>query len=219
MRRAFPWPRKKPKAGEPEADDEVVVEGEKVLLREKWVEDAADDYAWRTDEELARLDATRPLRMSYADFLRYSSEELSFPSPRSRRFAIDTLDGKHIGNCMCYDIDLRDGEAELGIMIGDRDYWGKGYGTDSVGLLLRYIFTGTTIARVYLHTLDWNHRAQRSFAKAGFREVKTVRRSGKDFVLMEVYRSEWERGELAQRRFEADGAAPREGDASTEAPG
>ena len=218
MRRAFPWPRKKPKAGEPEADDDVVVEGEKVLLREKRVEDAADDYAWRTDEELARLDATWPLHMSYADFLRYSSEELNFPSPRSRRFAIDTLDGKHIGNCMCYDIDLRGGEAELGIMIGDRDYWGKGYGTDSVDLLLRHIFTGTTIARVYLHTLDWNHRARRSFAKAGFREVKTVRRSGKDFMLMEVYRSEWERGELAQRRFEGDGAAPREADASTEAP-
>ena len=108
-----------------ESDDRVLVRGEKIVLREKDIDDAQDDYAWRVDEELARLDATRHLNMSYNDFLRYSKEEINYPSPRSKRLAIDTLDGKHIGNCMYYDIDLRQGEAELGIMIGDREYWGK----------------------------------------------------------------------------------------------
>ena len=105
-----------------------MISGEKVVLREKRIEDAAADFAWRTDEELAKLDATRPLNMSYAEFLRYVKEEIALPNPRSKRLAIDTIDGKHIGNFMYYDIDLRRGEAELGIMIGDRDYWGKGYG-------------------------------------------------------------------------------------------
>ncbi|MCI0440404.1 MAG: GNAT family N-acetyltransferase, partial [Chloroflexi bacterium] len=95
----------------------MCLKGEKVVLREKRIEDAAEDYVWRTDEELSRLDATRPLNMSYGEFVRYSREELEYPSARSMRFAIDTHDGKHIGNCMFYDLDRRSGEAELGIMI------------------------------------------------------------------------------------------------------
>ena len=176
-----------------DTEKRTVEGGEKVVLREKLLSDAEDDYGWRTDEELATLDATRPLRMSFNDFLRYTREEMDYPSPRSRRFAIDTHDGKHIGNCMYYDIDLRRGQAELGIMIGDRDYWSKGYGTDSVNTLLTHIFTSTTIDRVYLHTLEWNQRARNSFAKSGFKEIRPVRRNGLDFIYMEVWRTEWER--------------------------
>ena len=169
----------------------MVIKGEKVVLREKRIEDAPDDYAWRTDEELARLDATRPVTMSYEAFLRHSRDEIAYSNVSSRRLAIDTLDGRHIGNCMYYDINLKRGEVELGIMI-DRNYWSQGYGADSVGALLTHIFTTTQLNRVYLHTLDWNHRGRRSFAKAGLREVKNVRRSGMDFVLMEILRDDWE---------------------------
>jgi len=163
-----------------------------VVLREKRIEDALDDYTWRVDEELAKLDATRPLNMAYNDFLRYSQEEIDYPSSRSKRFAIDDLTGKHIGNCMYYDIDTRRGETELGIMIGDRAYWSRGYGTDAVDTLLKYIFTETNMKRVYLHTLEWNLRAQKSFGKSGFRQLKRVRKRGLDFIQMEVLRDEWE---------------------------
>ena len=188
FRRVF---RKQRKDAEP--DNRPVAQGRMVVLRHKALTDAEDDYAWRSDEELAKLDATRPLRMKFKDYLRHSRDEIDHPNPRSRRFAIDTHDGKHIGNCMYYDIDLRQGQAELGIMIGDRDYWSKGYGTDTVKSLLRYIFTTTSIDRVYLHTLEWNRRARNSFAKSGFREKGPVRRNGHDFIFMEVWRTEWER--------------------------
>ena len=202
--KALPWSRKMPAS-----DEKVFIKGEKVILREKRIEDAADDFTWRSDEELARLDATRPLRMSYEDFLRYSKEELALPSPRSKRIAVDTHDGKHIGNCMYYDIDLRRGEAEMGIMI-DRDYWNKGYGTDTVGTLLEHIFTATSLTRVYLHTLEWNHRARRAFAKAGFHEIKPVRRNGMDFILMEIWRDEWERRTLSGQQRAAEDGRPGE---------
>ncbi len=183
----FTLSRRKPEPAEP-----ISLEGRKVVLREKRIEDALDDYTWRVDEELARLDATRPLNMAYNDFLRYSQEEIDYPNSRSKRFAIDDLTGKHIGNCMYYDIDTRRRETELGIMIGDRGYWSKGYGTDAVDTLLKYIFSESKLERVYLHTLDWNLRAQKSFGKSGFRRVKSVRKRGLDFVLMEVLRDEWE---------------------------
>ena len=189
MKKALPWLRNR---REPEPASRVEIRGRKVVIREKRIDDVADDYAWRTDEELSRLDATQPLRMSLSDFARFSREEIVFNTPASRRLAIDTLDGLHIGNCMYYDIDLRRGEAELGIMIGNRDYWGMGYGADSVDALLTHIFTTTDLGRVYLHTLDWNVRAQRCFTKSGFREVKKVRRSGFDFLLMHILREDWE---------------------------
>ena len=199
FKRPLPWSRKTPAAAE-----NVFVKGEKVILREKRLEDVPDNYAWRSDDELARLDATRPLNMSYESFLRYSREELAAPSPMSKRLAIDTHDGKHIGNCMYYDIDRRQSEAELGIMI-DREYWSKGYGTDSVGSLLSHIFTETSLTRIYLHTLEWNQRARRAFAKAGLREVKKVRRSGMDFILMEVLRTEWESRKQLEQQSARDG--------------
>jgi RimJ/RimL family protein N-acetyltransferase len=101
---------------------------------------------------------------------------------------------------MFYDIDLRSGEAELGIMIGDKAYWSQGYGTEAVGLLLDHMFTAYAFKRVYLHTLTWNKRAQNSFRKSGFQDVREVRRSGLDFVNMEVWRHEWE----AMRNASAD---------------
>ena len=189
MKKALPWLRNRREATEA---SKVEIRGCKVVIREKRIDDIADDYAWRTDEELSRLDATQPLRMSFSEFARFSREEILFHSPASKRLAIDTVDGQHIGNCMYYDIDLRRGEAELGIMIGKRDYWGLGYGADSVTALLCHIFTTTALDRIYLHTLDWNVRAQRSFAKSGFREVKKVRRSGLDFLLMDIRRDDWE---------------------------
>ncbi len=189
MKRALPWLRNR---REPALAATVEIRGRKVVIREKRLDDVADDYAWRTDEELSKLDATQPLRMSFSDFARFSREEILFSSPASKRLAIDTFDGLHIGNCMYYDIDLRRGEAELGIMIGNREYWDMGYGTDSVDALLEHIFNTTTLDRIYLHTLEWNLRAQRSFAKSGFREVKKVRRSGLDFLRMDIRREDWD---------------------------
>ena len=191
FRRVLPWSGRESNASD--ARDSVFVEGERVVLREKQVTDIADDYQWRTDPELAELDATRPLQMSFSDFERYSIEELNYPATRSKRLAVDTLcGGAHIGNVMFYDIDLRTGEAELGIMIGDKEYWSQGYGTETVGLLLDHMFQEYPFNRVYLHTLSWNHRAQKSFHKSGFREVKPVRRGRLDFIQMEIWRHEWD---------------------------
>jgi RimJ/RimL family protein N-acetyltransferase len=162
-----------------------------VVLRPKRMEDAEADYRWRIDPELAALDATRPITITLKEYSRYHRDDLQFPSPWSVRFAIDTLDGYHIGNCMYYDIDPDAARAELGIMIGDRNYWSSGYGTDAVKAMLRHIFKRTRLQTVYLHTLADNTRAQRSFAKAGFMVTGEVRKDGYRFQRMEITREEW----------------------------
>ena len=186
FKKGFPWSK-----NEQKELPNVDVVGEFIRLREKRIDDIPDEYSWRVDDELSRLDATRPLTMSYDDFFRYTKEEMQFPSYRSKRLAVDTLDGVHIGNVMYYDLNVRNREAELGIMIGDKGYWGKGYGTDIVKTLLTHLFLDIALDRVYLHTLAWNYRAQASFEKAGFKKVRSVRRGGQEFLLMEVVGTEW----------------------------
>src|SRR5487761_1095826 len=143
--------------------DDEIARGEKTRLRRKRASDAPVDYAWRRDPELARFDAVAPLRSSYSDFLVAYREDIDYTSPYRRVYAIEDLDGQHIGNVMYYNIDERRKAAEIGITIGDKRYWDRGYGRDVVRTFLRYLFNEIGMERVYLNTLDWNVRAQRSF--------------------------------------------------------
>jgi RimJ/RimL family protein N-acetyltransferase len=166
-----------------------MIKGHKVVLREKQLDDAANDYAWRCDPELARLDAAPPSRLPFSEFVMSYTEELRHSSPRRHRFAIDTLDGEHIGNCMYYDINHKKREAEIGIMIGNRNYWDQGYGTDAITILVRHIFEELGLERIYLNTLEWNFRAQKCFEKCGFVPYRHLSRGGDYFVVMELRRS------------------------------
>lgn len=169
----------------------VFATGQLVTLREKQLDDARRDYDWRRDPELAAYDAARPISMSFRAFAATLDEELRSPSMYRRSFAIEeTGSGRHIGNVMYYGYDPAREEAELGITIGDREYWSRGFGTDAVATMLLYLFRERGLQRVYLHTLAWNHRAQAAFTRAGFRRVRAVHRDGYDFELMEVHRAE-----------------------------
>jgi len=174
---------------EPQARTNLRLVGELTVLRSKVMDDAEADYSWRIDPELASLDATRPVTLSLKEYLRYHRDDVRYPSPWSVRMAIDTHDGKHIGNCMYYDIDAEKSQCELGIMIGDRNYWSKGYGTDVVKTAVAHIFHTTELERVYLHTLTNNYRAQKSFRKAGFIPICEKQRDGYEFVFMEIRRT------------------------------
>lgn len=168
-----------------------MITGKTVILREKRVADAREDYAWEIDPELAYLDADSPTTLTFSQYLADYVDELDNFSHTSRRFAIDTLDGKHIGNCSYYNISQTKGTAELGIMIGDRDYWSKGYGTDAVTILVNYIFGQTDLKSIYLKTLDSNIRAQQCFQKCGFTEYDHMVKAEFHFVLMEIHRNQW----------------------------
>ena len=165
--------------------------GKKIKLRDKRLDDALNDYTWQTDPELTRLDAVPQLTVTFPQYLLLYTDELRYSSSVRRRFAVDTLDDKHIGNCAYYGINEAKDEAELGIMIGNRDYWDKGHGTDAVTTLVSYVFRQTKLKRIYLKTLDSNSRAQRCFQKCGFTPYGRLVRDGFSFVLMEIHRKQW----------------------------
>lgn len=177
-----------------------VVRGARVVLREKRLSDAPDDYRWRSDPELSRYDAARPLIMGYQEYLAVYRQELLYPSHHRRSLAIEDETGCHIGNVMYYNVETMRRQVELGITIGEREYWGRGYGVEAVRLLVEYLLGKMRFRRVHLKTLTWNERARRCFEKAGFVECGRARRSGNDFILME-FRREW----LAAPREPSDG--------------
>lgn len=89
------------------------------------------------------------------------------------------------------------GDCWVGVGIGERDYWGKGYGTDAMNVILRFAFCQLNLHRVSLSVFDYNPRAMRSYEKAGFIregvEPQFVERDGQryDLVLMGILQSEW----------------------------
>ena len=133
------------------------------------------------------------LTITFPQYLLDYTSELRWPSGVRHRFAIETLDGKHIGNCVYYGVDEIKGEAELGIMIGDRDCWDKGYGTDTITTLVSHIFHQTNLKRIYLKTLDSNSRAYKSYGAYEITQHGHLVKDGFSFVLMELHRKQWEK--------------------------
>jgi RimJ/RimL family protein N-acetyltransferase len=174
----------------------IKIDGKRIRLREKKLSDVRNDYAWQCDPELSRFDAVPVLELAFALYLLDYTAELK--KPRRTRFAlgIENLEGKHIGNCTCYDIDEKKSEAQFGIMIGDAEYRDKGYGMDVVNTMVDYTFRMTNLKRIYLKTLDWNTRAQKCFLKSGFTPCGLLKRNGYNFVLMEMLKEQWDKRQV-----------------------
>ncbi len=174
----------------------AVVEGELarghlIVLRSKLIEDAAQDYAWRRDPELATFDAARPYHGSYYEYLAIFRDELNHPSAYRRTVAVEDFDGRHLGNVMYYNVDFQRREAEIGVTIGLKEFWGRGYGADLIRTFVAYIFETMEVNRVHLKTLDWNLRAQKCFERVGFQPYSTSKRGEFTFVLMEIFREKF----------------------------
>ena len=174
--------------------------GSKTILRSKRLSDAQNDYMWQRDPELAQLDAVPPLATTFSRYLSGYTSELRHHPLNRQEFAVETLDGEYIGNCSYYNISETKGEAELGIMIGNRDYWDKGYGADAVTTLVSHIFHQANLKRIYLKTLNWNRRAQKCFQKCGFTPCGYLVRDGFSFMLMEILREQWRKRQTETER-------------------
>lgn len=103
----------------------------------------------------------------------------------------------HIGGAGLHAIDWRHRAAELGIMIGARDYWNRGYGTDTVQTLAAWGFYTLNLNRIFLRVFADNSRAIRCYEKVGFQHEGRLREDNffngayRDTLLMGLLRSDW----------------------------
>jgi len=179
-----------------------MIYGRNVRLRAIEREDIPRFVKWFNDSEVRRYLTT------YEPMSR-AKEERWFEEYLTRRndliLAIEVRQGDewvHIGNVGLHRIDWKNRVATLGVVIGEREYWGRGYGTEAVRAMLRYAFGELGLNRVELETYEFNPRAIRCYEKAGFvREGvrrRALYREGKfhDVILMGILRSEFqERGD------------------------
>lgn len=104
---------------------------------------------------------------------------------------------KLIGVCSLVRVDWKNRNAMLGMSITESDYWGKGYGSDAINVLLRWAFYELNLHRVDLGVFGYNHRAIRAYEKLGFvlegRERDAIFRDGAyyDMLNMSILQREW----------------------------
>lgn len=176
-----------------------IIYGEHVRLRAVEREDVKHFFEWVNDPEVT-FGLSLYLPMSMTDEERWF-ENLANRAPNEKPFGIDLRDGgdwRLIGNCTFFNIDANARSAELGIMIGDKSIWNKGYGTETMELLLRHGFETLNLNRVMLMVYAYNPRAIRTYEKAGFKHEGTLRQAvykhGEygDVHIMSVLRQEWD---------------------------
>ena len=150
----------------------MIIKGKLVMLRPIKISDATRFVKWFNDPDFNKFMARRAMSMR---------EELKWIRGLSKKkdsihFAIDTSDGVHIGSCGIHDIHKRDRHAFFGIGIGDKRFWGKGYGTEAIRLALRYAFRKLKLRRISLWVYAYNPRAFRAYQKVGFKETGILKK-------------------------------------------
>lgn len=102
-----------------------------------------------------------------------------------------------VGNTDLREINHRHGTAEFGIMIGEKDYWGKGYGTEATALMLDYGFTILGLHNILLRVFSYNERGLHAYRRAGFKEIGRRREAHRfggrawDIVFMDCLATEF----------------------------
>ncbi|WKZ36726.1 MAG: GNAT family protein [Anaerolineales bacterium] len=175
-----------------------IMYGGRVRLRAVEREDINKFHEWVNDPEVTRGLALY-LPMSMTDEEGWFNA-LGRRDQKEKPLAIEVRRGrkwKLIGNCGVFDLDPVNRSAELGILIGDKSEWNKGYGSETMTLLLRHCFETLNLNRAFLRVYTDNVRAVRSYEKAGFvlegRLREAVFKFGKyeDVLIMSVLRPEW----------------------------
>ncbi len=182
-----------------------MIEGTRVNLRAIEMTDLERCQRWINDREVTRRLAMRyPMSMVAEEtWLReLTSKPMSFDAVF---FAIDTKDGRHIGNIDLRGVQVENRASMLGIMIGERDCWSQGYGSDAIRTLLGFAFDEMNLNRVELHVFDENERAIACYRKCGFIEEGRLRQdvyydgAYHDVVVMSVLREEFDAARTAER--------------------
>jgi RimJ/RimL family protein N-acetyltransferase len=175
-----------------------MIYGKRVRLRAAERNDVKKFYDWVNDPDVTRY-LSLYLPMSTVDEENWF-DAMTKRDQSEKTLVIEVRDNtgwKMIGNCGVFGIDPVNRSGELGIMLGEKDEWDKGYGTEVMLLLVRHCFDTLNLNRAYLQVYAGNLRAKRSYEKTGFVEEGRLRESvykhGKydDVIVMSILRSEW----------------------------
>jgi RimJ/RimL family protein N-acetyltransferase len=175
-----------------------VISSENINLRPSDGDDAERLWRWYNDPEVIRgLSVRYPISLAAERSLleTRTARPLNFFQVR---FAIETRDGTHIGQLDLHRTSAEDRSARLGIAIGEKAYWSRGYGADAIRTLLRFGFEQMNLHRIDLTVDADNARAIACYEHVGFRhegrmrQARYARGAHVDSLVMSILRPEFE---------------------------
>jgi RimJ/RimL family protein N-acetyltransferase len=180
--------------------DNDLFRGDLVRLVAEDPQKLAEAYSrWQRDSEYWRLMASEAAYTHSIRAVKAWIEKEAEQAPPLYMFLVRALEGDRlIGDVSLEPVRNGHGDTFVGIGIGERDYWGRGYGSDAMRVILRYAFTELNLHRVSLNVFEYNPRAVRTYKKVGFRHEGHARgvlkRAGQrwDLIFMGILRHEWE---------------------------
>jgi RimJ/RimL family protein N-acetyltransferase len=174
-----------------------MLKGKRVQLRPVKRADISYFVKWFNDPEVIQYLGTY-LPMTEMALEKWIEETAT---DRTRvNFVVESIEGetpKPIGRTGLEVINPKDLSATFAIAIGDKDYWGKGYGTEAGRLIVNYGFEQLNLHRVNSFVIAFNDRSLKMHQSLGFTEDGRMRqavyRNGKyyDHVVTGILREEW----------------------------
>jgi RimJ/RimL family protein N-acetyltransferase len=171
--------------------------GEKVNLRALEPADLDSIMQWVNDREVTKWLAGFVWPVSRKSEEEWLARATKADNPNDRVLVVEAKDGVYIGQVGLHQIDYTSGVAELGIVLGRKDYWGKGYGTDAIRTLLRFAFSQLRLRKIILKYQGANERGRKCYSRIGFKEVGCLKAHQlidgefQDMVYMEIFAEEF----------------------------
>ncbi len=173
-------------------------ESDRLRFRALHEDDHALLHEWWSDPEIASLQYVNRIRLNQLATDRALFELWSKDGTDAAGFSIVLKEtGALIGNISVWGADLKNRDGELAIIIGPKELWGQGLGTEAVRLMLDYAFREMNLHRVHLHVHAPNKRAIAAYEKCGFEIEGRMReayfRNGEwhDRLLMAILQADW----------------------------
>jgi len=173
------------------------IEGRTVVLRPHAARNVAAFTRWYADPEVARLTRYQDGPMPPDEVRRFFEARVTGPGSLALAIHLRETD-RLIGTCAFSQLDGDNGSALFHITIGERECWGRGYGTEATALMLDHAFGPLGLHRVGLSVFAFNERAVGAYRKVGFvvegRSREAIWRDGhfSDEIHMSILAHEWQ---------------------------
>jgi len=152
------------------------ISGKKIILRKLERCDLETSITWFKDPAINKFLSHNFKKLTIdEEFQWFNSIQLS---NRDMVFAIIAKDkDKYIGNCGLHKIDWSGKTCELGIVIGNKEYWDKGYGSDVINSITDFAINKLNLLNIHLNVYEYNNRAIKAYTKCGFKLIKILKKN------------------------------------------
>jgi len=190
--------------------------GSGIVLRRHVPANLAAFRRWYADPEIARLARYQEAPMRPEEIDRFFTARVVGNEALAMAIHHASTD-RLLGTCAFSQLDAENGSALYHITIGEKDAWGRGYGTEATRLMLRHAFETLNLHRIALSVFEFNERAIRSYRSCGFtiegRSREAIWRDGRwwDEITMSILEPEWRAREARRTERDDEARAPSNG--------